>query len=232
MDPGIVCSGLDLYDTRPSNACKPCRSECGLGGYISNRCMRNSTPSWDASYCVSCPACMKGEYMPTPCSGASYKDDKICRNCTFGSSSEQCQLGSYIVDECLSGRNLVDMTRCTACPSNCEAANYSLGKDGQYIARFCNGSVATSCGNCDGRCSAFDASRPDDRPGQYISSFCTGTTTKNRECLDCRKSCPSVDEFINGTCNGMDILDTSVCSKCTARKSKDHYTLNACNIHA
>ena len=33
MDPSVVCTGMDAYDTRPSQACKPCRTSCGMGRY-------------------------------------------------------------------------------------------------------------------------------------------------------------------------------------------------------
>ena len=203
--------------------------------------MRASNATYDTANCVTCSPCRKGEYLSRLCTGATFVDDKVCVACAYGSNGTaatgRCTLAStFLVDECVSGRNTFDRSNCSACNNNCVPANYSAGIYGQYIAQFCSSLPNASdhgnnvCGNCDGPCQAFDASRPLDRPGQYIASPCTGLTTSNRQCVDCRTSCPNADEFINGTCNGLSTNgDTSVCTKCKQQPSPYHYTLNACN---
>lgn len=188
MDPQIVCNGSSSVDTRPSTACKPCNTVCPLGRYVAGRCLRNNTPSSDTTYCVQCSPCARGEYLTTPCNGRGFADNKNCTRCAFGSNGtrakQQCPPGSFLIDECVSGMDEVDRSRCTNCSSNCKAANYSRGEFGQYIATTCSpgdGRMENACGNCDGPCS----------PGQYIVSFCTGKTTSNRQCTDCRTSCGS-----------------------------------------
>lgn len=189
-DPGIVCSGYDAYDTRPSQACKPCRKECPISSFVAGRCLGgNRTSDRDTTYCVSCSACRAGEFLRTPCSGYSFgTEDKRCLPCSvssFPSFNNSCALGSYVLNECASGRDLVDRTRCTSCNRNCKAANFSVGESGQYIKTSCNSSSVVKdnvCGNCDGACAR----------GQFISSFCTGLTTQNRQCMDCRTTCPGM----------------------------------------
>jgi hypothetical protein len=185
MDPMVVCSGKDTYDTRPTQACKPCRKQCLIGSYVMGRCLGNaSTPDRDTTYCVPCGSCKAGsEYMQAPCSGRSFgAEDKLCRNCSFVAGS--CAAGSFLLNECVSGRDTFDGTRCTACNRNCKAANFTLGEAGQYILRSCNSSSSAIkdnvCGNCDGACPV----------GQYILSFCTGLTTQNRQCMACKTTCP------------------------------------------
>jgi hypothetical protein len=63
MDPFVVCSGLDTFDTRAGQACKPCRKECPLSTYIAGRCLRQNLPDRDSTYCVSCRACNAGEFL-------------------------------------------------------------------------------------------------------------------------------------------------------------------------
>lgn len=126
MDASIVCTGMDTFDTRPSQACKPCRTSCVLGQYVAGRCLRGnvSSPSLDTAYCVTCPACSKGEYLSNLCTGSAYADDKACLPCAFGSNGTKalasCPAGSFLVDECSSGSQLVDTSRCSTCKSNCQ----------------------------------------------------------------------------------------------------------------
>lgn len=186
MDPMVVCSGLDTYDTRPTQACKPCRTQCPITSYVAGRCLGNeSTPDRDTAYCVPCSACRMGEYMKAPCSGRSFGvEDKRCATCNVSTTGNNtCPLGNFVLNECLSGRDVFDGTQCSACNRNCKAANFSVGEAGQYILRSCNASSGVKnnvCGNCDGACSR----------GQYILSFCTGLTTQNRQCSDCKTTCP------------------------------------------
>lgn len=236
MDAAIVCTGLDTYDTRPSQACRPCRTECSPGSYVADRCVRNNTPSRDTARCVSCRACGRGQYVATPCSGLSFRDDRVCVGCAYGSNGtsagSQCGLGTYLVNECMMGTDQQDLSNCSSCNSTCAAANFSEGYSGQFIWKSCNpgeGRLENACANCDGRCSAFDPSRPNERPGQYIAGFCTGLTSANRQCVNCRTSCSNQNEFIRGQCTGIDVEDTSSCSRCTPQPSANHYTLNPCN---
>ena len=198
MDPQVVCSGLSTLDTRPAAACKPCTSQgCAIGEYIAGRCMRNVnaslSPSADTTFCVRCSPCARGEYMATPCDGGSFRDSKICTPCKYGANgtraAQLCPAGSFLVDECTSGRDPFDPTQCSNCSSNCRSANYSKGDNGQYIAKICSaGEPANTCGNCDGPCAAFESAL---NPGQYIAEFCYGQTTQNRQCVGCRTSCAS-----------------------------------------
>lgn len=132
--------------------------------------------------------------MATPCNGTAFAENKNCSRCQYGANGtrarQQCPPGSYAVDECTSGLNEVDRSRCSTCINTCKAANYSKGENGQYIAKLCGSADGTSntCGNCDGPCAPYESPQ---KPGQYISSFCTGFTTSNRQCMDCRTSCPS-----------------------------------------
>ena len=76
----------------------------------------------------------------------------------------------YFFDE-YAGRSPHDASNCTNCNSNCKAANFSEGYNGQYIVKLCSAENSTlsrdnECGNCGGVCAAFDPQRPLESPGK------------------------------------------------------------------
>jgi hypothetical protein len=99
--------------------------------------------------------------MATPCDGRNFSDFKNCTQCKYGLNAtrarQQCPTGSFLVDECSTGRNPFDNAQCSSCSSICKGANYSIGENGQYIAEICkSGETQHTCGNCDGPCAPYE----------------------------------------------------------------------------
>jgi len=61
MRSDIVCSGRDVYDTRPEKACSPCTTKCQQGAYVANRCLREDQPRSNTARCVLCSPCNNGQ---------------------------------------------------------------------------------------------------------------------------------------------------------------------------
>lgn len=181
-----------LSPTSDTTYCVAC-SPCARGEYMQVPCSGTSYGVDDkvSAHIVAFCCCDFHSFFTDSCM-------QVCKPCAFVSSvipkwalnQTTCAPGSYLLNECTSGYMPIDTSTCSSCPSNCEAANYSLGKNGQYISQLCspqtNGLLENSCGNCDGPCAAYQSPQ---NPGQYISSFCTGKTTTNRQCVSCRTSC-------------------------------------------
>jgi hypothetical protein len=237
----VVCSGKDTSDTRPQQACTQCTSSCTQGNYLRNRCMRVNKPASNTATCTLCSGCSNGQYISPPCSGLTTYDSRGCTSCRFGSANANnalvngsyanrtCSTGSYVINECTSGLDTMDRSECSECPSNCNAANYSINEDGQYISELCttSGRLGNTCSKCTGRCLSFAASPP----GEYINGFCTGLTLLDKTCLQCRSRCDA-GQYISGSrCNGETDADTTSCKPCTpkpANSSTTVFTLNPC----
>ena len=236
MRPEVVCSGRDDFDTRPVQGCAPCTKQCSENSFLTGRCLRNNTPTSNTGLCVSCAPCSTGQYISRRCNGSTTYDSRTCSSCRYGSANgslaqQQCPVGSFVVNECSSGTNGLDESNCTKCNSNCEAANFSSGKNGQYISRLCtfvgSGTGADNlCAQCSGRCQSHVAKPP---AGEYIVGFCTGATQFDRQCASCRISCQPGEYIAGPPCSGESPVDTTRCEKCTPKPSGyESYTANPC----
>lgn len=209
-----------------------------------NRCLKVNKPVLDTTSCVDCSSCKKDQYMIKPCNGTTYYDMRECGNCKYNSST--CPAGpffflclvlpcifffktekslggagTYVINECLNGLDQQDRTNCTNCNNNCEAANFSIGKAGQFIRYPCtgiDGNKDNVCQNCLTTCGQDN----------YVSAPCTGLNQQDTQCSPCKKKCAD-DEFIQGTCTGTTLKDVTSCVKCTPKPGPKYYTLNQCN---
>jgi len=241
MDSRVVCSGKTTFDTRPTQACKACTTQCPMNAYVSNRCLRANKPVNNTATCTACSMCSNGQYISHACNGSTFEDTTACSPCRYGRSAESgtnvspessalqaCPQGEFVLNECVTGMDATDSTQCTSCNSNCVPANYSKGEDGQYILQLC-GSQSTggdnTCAKCSGRCLSHLAKPPQ---GQYIVGFCTGMTQFDRQCADCRVSCPPGEYIAGQSCTGEAATDTTFCAPCTPRPGDSHVTLNPC----
>lgn len=241
MQYDVVCTGKDTWDTRPSQACVACTSRCPEGAYVSNRCLRINSPTSNTASCASCASCANGQYISTVCNGSTFYDTRVCTSCRYKSPTNnaslallQCPTGSFIINECLSGTQTADASNCTRCNSNCRAANYTAGENGQYISTLCTflpGSTSdNACSPCSGRCKPFAATSPP--AGEYILGFCTGQTQFDRQCAGCRIACAPGQYIAGPACNGESPFDTTYCAPCTPKPTdgKAYYTPNSCAL--
>lgn len=181
------------------------------------------------------------QYISTPCNGSTFSDSRLCSSCAYGTNrtrgsllptlaTTSCPGVSFVINECTDGYDTADESACSSCNSNCEAANFSRGRNGQYIAELCSGqgSKDNTCARCSGRCASF-ATRA---PGQYILGFCTGMTQFDRSCADCRLSCEPGEYIAGPRCNGESARDTTSCQRCTPDPSEENsypvFTRNPC----
>ena len=189
MDPNVVCSGTARFDERAAAGCRACRpSGCGSGKYISGRCLRVNRPTRDTTDCVSCSSCLTNQYISNPCNGSTFSDTRQCSACRYNSTS--CGSGSYTINLCTSGSDLVDRTMCSTCNANCRRANFSIADPGQFIGVTCgeipNSNGDNACVTCTASCAV----------GSYISAPCTGLTQQDTQCSSCKTQC-ATDEFIS-----------------------------------
>ncbi len=86
------------------------------------RCLKANKPTNYTAVCVACVGCSTGQYISWSCNWSTFYDARVCVSCRYGSTVvlsngstvvngkaiQSCSAGSFVINECTSGTDVVD----------------------------------------------------------------------------------------------------------------------------